>query len=67
MLDVYESNVKKLTVLLAVKYLWYIEAVVQQFNKAYKAYRPYVVLKLNFLLHILRDVVQIKVQIQGFH
>ena len=66
MLDVYESNVKKLT-LLAVKYLWYIEAVVQQFNKAYKAYRPYVLLKLHFLLHILRDVVQIKVQIQGFH
>ena len=35
MLDVYECNVKTLTVLLAVKYLWYIEAVVQQFNKAY--------------------------------
>ena len=65
MLDVYECNVKTLTVLLAVKYLWYIQAVVQQFNKAFKAYRPYVSLKLNFLLHILRVVMQIKVQIQG--
>ena len=32
MLDVYECNVKTLTVLLAVKYLWYIQAVVQQFK-----------------------------------
>ena len=37
MLDVYECNVKTLTIILAVKYLWYIQAVVQQFNKAYKA------------------------------
>ena len=43
------------------------QAVVQQFNKAYKAYTPYVVLKLNFLQLILRVVKQIKVQIQGFH
>ena len=66
MLDVYEYNAKTLTVLLAVKYLWYIQAVVQQINKAYNAFRPYVVLKLNFLPHILRVVMQIKVQIQGF-
>ena len=37
-LDVYECNVKTLTVLLAVKYLWYIQAVVQQFNNANKEY-----------------------------
>ena len=69
MLGVYEYNVRTLTVLLAVKYLWYIQALVQQFNKAYKckAYKPYVVLKLNFLLRILRVVKQIKLQIHGFH
>ena len=64
MLDVYECNVKTKTVLLAVKYLWYIQAVDQQFKfKAYKAYRPYVALKLNFLLHILRVVMQIKYRV----
>ena len=36
-LDVYDCNVKTLTVFLAVKYLWYIQAVVHQFNKVYKA------------------------------
>ena len=33
-LDVYECNLKTLTVLLAVMYIWYIQAVVEQFNKA---------------------------------
>ena len=47
MLDVYECNVKTLTVLPAVKYLWYIQAVVQQFNKAYKAYTRLITLCPN--------------------